>query len=174
MRLVLGLALLSAGTLALFACGSSSSSTNATGSGGTTSTTTESSPSSSTGSPTSTTGTGGSASTGGGMGGQGGGQMACLMNCINMSPMGFAEFEQDELKECGCMGGVGNPPPCTMECTMQCMNPMMMIDQMSPCGQCLLMEAAKKTMSMCTVKAALTDCSAQMNCPAFLACAMGC
>lgn len=169
MRLWFGLAMLSVGGAAMFACSSSSgTSTSATtgeptGTGGTTSTTTTTTTSTGGSTTTSTTGTGGAG--GGGMCTKG---PDCQMCCINSNMAAAQVFEGYELKECGCPMG----SPCESSCMTECMDPSKLM-MGTPCGDCLIMQANMGTGSMCTVKAGLTDCANDPMCSPFITCITG-
>jgi hypothetical protein len=79
------------------------------------------------------------------------------------------KFEGDELNACACAGPTA---PCATKCTAECANPSTLM-QNTPCGMCLLAEAAKKTMSTCTLTAA-GKCQADTTCAPFVACVLTC
>jgi hypothetical protein len=88
---------------------------------------------------------------------------------MSMNQAAFTKFEGYELMECGCAAA----SPCSTQCTAECANPST-LNQNSPCGQCLIGEAAKTTMSTCTLKAGETDCIGDPTCAPFLTCVLGC
>jgi len=140
----------------------SSSSTNSTGTGGTgNATTTHTS-----GSTTSSTTTSSSSTT---TTGDAGTDADCTTQCINNNPTASQKFEGYELKECGCVTG----SPCAAMCTAECADPTKLA-MTTPCGMCLLAEAAKKTASACTTKAATSDCVPDPMCSAFVTCVLAC
>jgi hypothetical protein len=139
----------------LIACGSS----GGTGTGGTTTT-------HSTGGHATTTTT--TTGTGGGDAGP-----SCNSQCISMYPTAFAKFEGYLLEECGCSHDAGAPPCAAMCSAADCMATMMSQVSMA-CTTCLETEAGKGLSSMCTVKAAETDCATDTSCKAFSACGICC
>ncbi len=153
------------GGAALIACSSSGSGSrsDSTSSGSTTTTSSAGGGTGQGGSgTTSTTGT----TTTSGSGGAGG--TDCTTACVNNNMAGFQKFEGYELKECGCAQG----SPCFNDCKTNCPSTIPKMDD--PCGKCLLAEAAKKTSSACTTKAATMDCLPDSMCSPFIQCALGC
>ena len=94
----------------------------------------------------------------------------CQQACALKFPAGEQRFLTDELKECGC---AVPPAPCAGACAGTCANPST-FTLGSPCGMCLVAEAAKGTSSACTVKAASADCQADTVCQPYLQCVLPC
>jgi hypothetical protein len=159
-----GIAFLSAGTIAIIACGSKSESTT----GSASATTTSGKTTATTGSTASTTAGAGGATTTTGSGGAGGGGNACIEKCLADHPDGFKKFSGLMLKECGCATG----QPCADKCKNNCPDKVPM-DTMDPCGGCLTGEAAKGQSSPCTLKAGLA-CLGDTACKPFVDCAQAC
>src|SRR4051794_31894186 len=113
MKLLFGLAILSVGAAATFACGSSDKGTGGSASVSSSAGPTGPGPGSggmgTGGMGTGGMGTGGMGTGGMGSGGAGGGAMTCQEKCIADNMAAAAVFEQYELQACGC-AAMGNPP----------------------------------------------------------------
>ena len=82
---------------------------------------------------------------------------------------GVPEVRGQQLQYCGCKASMA----CASQCTAECADPTT-LTQTSPCGQCLLGQAAMGMGSSCTVSGYIAKCLSDPDCSAFANCGMAC